>query len=240
MHFSIFDQERIQAIEGDVGVPIEDEDDSFSFLTEIGEGESNPANPFESEQLILCSLDVLTRNPVYQDHVKSAEFDLLIVDEAHHLAWTTHSTSPEFDCIAALAKRCPGMLLLTATPESIGIESYFAQLSLLDPSRFHDLDAFKQEQSSYSVLNDLVQELLELKNCIGQPKNNQEISTELLEKLKGYLPAIKNDNRLIKSETISTWIDQLIDRHGTSRVLFSQYTCRHWWFPCAKIEFISA
>ena len=37
------------------------------------------------------------------------------------------------------------MLLLTATPEQLGTDSHFARLRLLDPNRFHDLDAFRAE-----------------------------------------------------------------------------------------------
>ncbi len=34
-----------------------------------------------------------------------------------------------------------GVLLLTATPEQLGLESHFARLRLLDPNRFHDFGA---------------------------------------------------------------------------------------------------
>ena len=40
-------------------------------------------------------------------------------------------------------------LLLTATPEQLGLESHFARLRLLDPSRFHDFAQFVEEQKNY-------------------------------------------------------------------------------------------
>jgi ATP-dependent helicase HepA len=33
----------------------------------------------------------------------------------------------------------PGLLLLTATPEQLGMSGHFARLRLLDPDRFSDL-----------------------------------------------------------------------------------------------------
>lgn len=48
--------------------------------------------------------------------------------------------------IEQLAERVPGILLLTATPEQLGMESHFARLRLLDPSRFHDFAQFVEEQ----------------------------------------------------------------------------------------------
>ncbi len=37
---------------------------------------------------------------------------------------------------------CRAILLLTATPEQLGMESHFARLRLLDPNRFHDFAQF--------------------------------------------------------------------------------------------------
>ena len=50
--------------------------------------------------------------------------------------------SAEYLAIERLARVSPGLLLLTATPEQLGVASHFARLRLLDPDRFHDLDQF--------------------------------------------------------------------------------------------------
>ena len=55
----------------------------------------------------------------------------------------------------------PGVLVLTATPEQLGQDSHFARLRLLDPNRFHDLEAFRAESSSYQPVAQAVQELLD-------------------------------------------------------------------------------
>ena len=84
------------------------------------------------------------------------EWDLLVVDEAHHLAWSERGSSPEYDTIATLAAASRGLLLLTATPEQVGIEGHFARLRLLDPARFHDLQSFLREERGYRHLNQLL------------------------------------------------------------------------------------
>ena len=44
-------------------------------------------NPFHSEQLILCSLEFLCDNDNVYESALAGNWDLLIVDEAHHLQW---------------------------------------------------------------------------------------------------------------------------------------------------------
>ena len=57
--------------------------------------------------------------------------------------------SPEYAAVEALSRAAPGLLLLTATPEQLGIASHFARLRLLDPARFHDLGEFVRETGTY-------------------------------------------------------------------------------------------
>ena len=89
-----------------------------------------------------------------------AEFDCLIVDEAHHLAWSEDAPSSAYLLVEQLANAIPSVLLLTATPEQLGLESHFARLRLLDPERFYDYQAFLKEQENYQPVADAVQSLL--------------------------------------------------------------------------------
>ena len=100
------------------------------------------ANPFESGQLILASQAWLFANPQRQEQAAACDWDLLIVDEAHHLDWSAEQVGAGYACVERLAKRVPGVLLLTATPEQMGLASHFARLRLLDPDRYHSLEAF--------------------------------------------------------------------------------------------------
>ncbi len=130
LRFTILDEERCRA------------------LTEV-----NPDNPFESEQLVLCSREFMASARQWREAALNTPWDLLIVDEAHHLlADSKNPDNSQYSLVKEFATKVPGMLLLTATPDQSGIASHFALLSLLDPQRFHDMEAFQAEQHNYREL----------------------------------------------------------------------------------------
>ena len=182
------------------------------------EAQLDSDNPFETEQLIICSLDFVRRNKQRLEKLADAEWDLMIVDEAHHLVWSEDAPSREYQVIEQLAERIPGVLLLTATPEQLGLESHFARLRLLDPNRFHDFALFEEEQKHFRPIADAVTLLL-ADNVIG----NDELN--LLNDLMGEqdiepLLQTANSDREGKLDARKELISMLMDRHGTSRVLF--------------------
>ncbi len=103
--------------------------------------------------------DFVRRSKQRLEHLCDAEWDLMVV-EAHHLVWSEEAPSREYQAIEQLAERVPGILLLTATPEQLGMESHFARLRLLDPNRFHDFEQFVEEQQNYRPVADAVALLL--------------------------------------------------------------------------------
>ncbi|WP_345830471.1 RNA polymerase-associated protein RapA [Erwinia sp. HDF1-3R] len=175
-------------------------------------------NAFETEQLVICSLDFVRRNKQRLAMLADAEWDLLIVDEAHHLAWEDGQPSREYQVIEQLAEQIPGVLLLTATPEQLGMESHFARLRLLDPDRFHDFDAFVEEQQHFRPIADAVTGLLADKSISQQEMNmlNDLMGEQDIEPL---LQTANSDSEG-KLEARKELISMLMDRHGTSRVLF--------------------
>ena len=137
LHFSVFDERRCQSIEGK-----DEEDEAY--------GEVEYENPFLTEQLVICHLDFFLENPNRHQQALDAGWDLLIIDEAHHLQWSETDVSPEYACVEQLAQKTSGVLLLTATPEQLGKESHFARLRLLDPNRFPDLQTFLDEENNHN------------------------------------------------------------------------------------------
>ncbi|KPW95705.1 RNA polymerase-associated protein RapA, partial [Pseudomonas syringae pv. coryli] len=111
--------------------------------------ESDAGNPFEDTQLALVALEWLVEDEKAQDALFAAGWDLMVVDEAHHLVWHEDKASREYSLVEQLAEVIAGVLLLTATPEQLGQDSHFARLRLLDPNRFHDLKAFRAESENY-------------------------------------------------------------------------------------------
>ena len=156
LHFSIFDEERC--------------------IESLAEAD----NPFETEQLILCSLDFLRKKRRRFEQAVGADWDLLVVDEAHHLKWSETEPSREYQVVEALAQKSPGVLLLTATPDQLGHESHFARLRLLDPNRFYDYAAFVAEEKIYSVIAQAAQELLD--SPIMSPETAASLTKLLIEK----------------------------------------------------------
>lgn len=78
LYFSIFDEPRCAAIEE-------------SQTT----AEGKVINPFDTEQLVICSLSFLTGHEERFDQALSTEWDLLVVDEAHHLQWSEQHASAD-------------------------------------------------------------------------------------------------------------------------------------------------
>ncbi len=208
--FSIIDAERCEALE--------DSDE----------------NPFESSQLVLCTLSFLRDHPAQHARALAAEWDLLIVDEAHHLHWSEESASPEYRCIEALAKQAQGLLLLTATPEQLGVASHFARLRLLDPDRYYDLQSFIAEEHKHQQVNRLVQDLA------AADVRARLLQRDVQEQLRGYLGAavVKPLLELARSEAgeefaaaVRAVMRDLLDRHGTGRVLFRNTRASVGGFP---------
>ena len=195
LHFSLFDEERCE-----------------DFAEQA-------INPFSTESLIICALDWLKAHPHRVQQAIEAEFDCLIVDEAHHLAWSENAPSAAYLLVEQLANDIPSVLLLTATPEQLGLESHFARLHLLDPERFYDYQAFLKEQENYQPVADAVQSLLSEKALSADEKNH--ISDLLNEQdVEPLFKALACNNDEEKQAARQELIQNLIDRHGTSRILF--------------------
>ncbi|BES83472.1 RNA polymerase-associated protein RapA [Pectobacterium araliae] len=182
------------------------------------EAKLDSSNPFETEQLVICSLGFVQRSAQRFAQLVNADWDLLVVDEAHHLVWSEENPSPEYQAIETLARATPAVLLLTATPEQLGQQSHFARLRLLDPNRFHDYQEFVAEQQQYRPVADAVTLLL-----AGEKAQTTELNalSDLLgeQNIEPLLKAINSDsddNQKARQELIT----MLMDRHGTSRVLF--------------------
>ncbi|MGB3747205.1 MAG: RNA polymerase-associated protein RapA [Rhodanobacter sp.] len=192
LSFAIYDEERCEALEqsGDTG------------------------NPFEDEQLVIADFGFLESSPKYAKQLLEAPWDLLVVDEAHHLAWSPEAASPRYAMVEKLAAAIPGVILLTATPEQLGRSGHFARLRLLDPQRYHDLDGYLAEADSYRALSAIADRLLD-----SQPLDARQHAA-LAEAFHGdaALTALLADST--RPANARELLAALIDRHGTGRVMF--------------------
>ncbi len=204
LRFSVFDEARCLEELNDDGL---DEDDSAK----------DDNNPFLTEQLILCSQRFFSDYPRRQQQALQAGWDMVIVDEAHHLEWSEQAASPEYRFVEQLGHLSPSLILLTATPEQLGKESHFARLRLLDPDRFYDFSAFVEEERLFEPVANAAKLLL-AEQTLNEP-DQQNLTRLLKDDNVGGL--LKNLNDPVKSaDARDALIKILLDHHGTGRILF--------------------
>ena len=193
--FHIFDEERCDAIET-----------------------ANPeTNPFLDDQLVLASIRLFTGNEKRAQQALAAGWDMLVVDEAHHLGWSPAAVSSEYAVVEALGRQTPGLLLLTATPEQLGMASHFARLRLLDPDRFYDLNEFIQEAESYRDVARLAEKVLgHRKLTAADITIMARILADTEANVRSKLDQIARGTGGVRQELM----DALLDQHGTGRVMF--------------------
>jgi ATP-dependent helicase HepA len=188
--FAIFDEERCGAIESN----------------------DPEANPFMADQLVLTDAPFASGNPKRISQLASAEWDMVVVDEAHHLRWTAENPSPEYKLVEQLASRAKGLLLLTATPEQLGEASHFARLKLLDPDRYSDLAAFEKEAEKYHELARIYAKWADKKKwTAADVKKTAAVAG---------LPPEDVRLKLADPEQAERFLADLLDQHGPGRVMF--------------------
>ncbi len=167
-------------------------------------------SPFESSQLCLCALNTAVKAAA-KGQMSLTGWDLLIVDEAHHLEWSPEQPSVEYLMIEQLAASTPAVLLLTATPEHHGLEGHFARLRLLDPERYYDLEKFRSETRHYKRTAEVVGKLM-----AGETLENGE--HRFLTTLISHDEQVKLDYSSERAR--DKFIGDLLDRHGIGRVMY--------------------
>ncbi len=189
--FSVFDEERCLSIEN--GDP--------------------DANPFLDSQLVLCSVQFLAASPQRSQQAIDANWDLLVVDEAHHLTWSPEASSPSYQLVEALARIAEGVLLLTATPQQLGPEGHFARLRILDPERYSDLENFLHEAEGYAEVAKMVERLLAGK---ALSKSQTARFAALSPRLNRHATDLTNGDDSAREKIVA----DLLDTFGTGRVMF--------------------
>lgn len=186
----------------------------FDLVRTAAIKEHNPEqNVFATEQLIIASIELLLDHHDLYAQAYAAGFDLLVVDEAHHLAWdSAQGGNDKYELVADFAAHIAGVLLLTATPEQLGVASHFARLRLLDRHRFDDLEDFIAAQDAFVDVAMVATLLID----------NHQLSAKQISAMAGLLGYSDQDiHDINQNEQLRAHIiGELLDRHGTGRVLF--------------------
>ncbi len=201
LSFSLFDEARCEAIEyGEPG-----------------------CNPFLDSQWVLAAVDFLASDEDRAAQVLEAGWDVLVVDEAHHLEWSPDGAGPAYEMVRRLAETTEGLLLLTATPQQLGPEGHFARLQLLDPDRYVGLEHYREETLHYEEVADAV-ESLAAGGGVDARLEKIVVGRQRLEQRVADLIAGKPDAR-------ARLISDLLDGFGVGRVMFRNTRAKLGGFP---------
>lgn len=183
--------------------------DHESFANEVdsdvsseAEAEGETDNAFDAENSCADGNNPLTASP----------WDLVIVDETHHFDLLSDDVASA--TLSQIGHACEHLLLLSATPERMGLEQHFSRLQLLDSSRFHDFTAFQEQYNHYETIADDVAQLVE--NGV----EGGELSAVLQKKLHTLFPHLSAEDLTHYAKDRQELINLLLDCHGTGRVVF--------------------
>ena len=194
--------------------------------------QSDPGqNPFLATQLALCAVSFLAGNEARRDQALAAGWDIVVVDEAHHLAWTPTAASPDYALVEQLAQRSPGLLLLTATPTQLGLVGHFARLRLLDPARYADFEQFVAESETFGTIAGIAEKIIEQKPLAPKDRTAlKKIFNRDPARLAEHLGALAKAKPGAREALLKT----LLDQHGTGRVVFRNTRAAMTGFPKRK------
>lgn len=191
---------------------LSEEEENFSF-----EGPSTVSmkeNPFLATNDAICTMEFLMENPPLQEDLLKVTWDLIIVDEAHHLVCEDGFVSKEYKAVEQIMPTTKGALLLTGTPLQLQPESHFNRLKMLDPVRFYDYEKFLAELETYKKI------AADLSKLPSDPNAKLE-----MDELRAMLPKNSPIHAWLESETAEVleaheWIRRIVDAMGTGSVVF--------------------
>ena len=168
---------------------------AFSLLNSARLEDADIHEEFSDNPLVIAPLSLFEDDRLCQDIVSQLDWDMVIIDEAHHLTGLGDTRSEFGQFIHDLSARTRGLLLLSATPEQAGLRTHFDRLQLIDPARFTDFEHFMEEHRQFATWSTMI-EALEAGEDVALPP--------------GIDATAETDSK----------IEQMLDRYGTSRILY--------------------
>lgn len=204
----------------------------FTILDEercLEDEASQQKSPFSINQKVLCSMDFFMEQTNRLEQASSVNWDLIIVDEAHHLRWNEDDPGAEWMITEALSEACRALLFLTATPRLYGLESQFGLLTLADSGNFSNFSKFQDD-----VLH--MRKVAELAQKVHDNKLTKKVLTDLHDLFpedEGMQKQLSEDPKSLDRDKL---LRSLIDRHGTGRIFYRNRRERLEGFPTRNLR----
>lgn len=148
------------------------------------------AKNLQNQAGVIISTEDLAESQVYRTVMLQHHWDLVIIDEAHHL----RKNQSLYDYICQLTATAPGVLILTATPIQRHAEEYLALLRLLDPQRYRT-----ESVESFRRLLDAQQPIRAAITLTQSLLNTDDVDTEeFVEELEPLGDVLGDDTTLVE------------------------------------------
>ncbi|HOS40496.1 MAG TPA: RNA polymerase-associated protein RapA [Spirochaetota bacterium] len=185
-------------------------------------------NPFHEDQRFIAAVEFVAADATARAMCAEAGWDVVVVDEAHHLV----EGGPEYSLVDSLGAASPGLVLLTATPEQFGRRSHFARMRLLDPARYHDYERFDREEERYYAISRIANMVMH-----GEVPDDEALSVlgpgaaRISAELRAGVAAADEAAR-------QRFIGDLVDRYGTGRAIFRNTREGMTGFPERRVRLV--
>jgi ERCC4-related helicase len=142
---------------------------------------SGNLNPFDQKALVICSYHFARSKEPY---LKSLNWDLVIVDEAHRLRNVYKPTNRIANAIKSAIAHAP-KVLLTATPLQNTLQELYGLVSIVDEQVFGDLKSFKSQfcsnrsKADHEALNNLPRRLEHLESTLRTNADHESLRDRL-------------------------------------------------------------
>lgn len=179
----------------------------------------------ETEPLLIISSEDLTADDPLAKAVHNASWDMLIIDEAHHL----DKQDEAFSETKALCEKVRDLLLLTASPDVLEPEAYFALMQLLDKHKYDSFDSFQREQSQYEQVAQIAEKILD----------NESLAPDDIALLNRELPgSVEELRHLTDQAEHESFVRKLVDICGIGRNLFRNSRAVIQGFPKRTVRLV--
>lgn len=102
-------------------------------------------NPFHYFDKSIISVDTLKQDNEYRVHLENANWDIIVIDEAHNVAERGESASQRAKLAKLLSSRSDTLVLLSATPHDGRARSFASLMNMLDPTAIANPEKYGPE-----------------------------------------------------------------------------------------------